>query len=88
MSASVAASEVLNREFLEIRARVLEVAAALDRIDRASGSVKTDQRCGRIDRALAALAQSGPGRAERVQMIFSLPYQEDWQSEFAIEQRR
>jgi hypothetical protein len=88
MAASVAASEVLNREFLEIRARVLEVAAALDRIDRAAGSVKTDQRSARIEHALAALAEDGPGRAERVQMIFSLPYQDGWRGDFAIDQRR
>jgi hypothetical protein len=29
------ATEVLNREFLEIRAKLLEIAAALDRLDRA-----------------------------------------------------
>ena len=36
--------EVLNREFLEIRARLLQVAASLDRLDRADGSVAGRRR--------------------------------------------
>jgi hypothetical protein len=88
MSAPAVASDVLNREFLEIRARILELAAALDRIDRAAGSVKPDPRVDRIESGLAALAPTGPGRAERVQMIFSLAYQDGWQSELKVDQRR
>lgn len=88
MSSPAAASEVLNREFLEIRARILELAAALDRIDRADGSVEADARLACIEQGLAAVAESGPGRAERVQMIFSLSYQEAWRSEFKVDQRR
>ena len=38
MSNARAAAEVLNRDFLEIRARILDLAAALDRVDRASVS--------------------------------------------------
>ena len=34
--------EVLEQEFLPIRAKILEVASALDRLDRASGSVASD----------------------------------------------
>ena len=40
MSNPLSASDVLNREFLEVRARLLQVAAALDRLDRAAGSVE------------------------------------------------
>lgn len=86
MSATTAAPEVLSREFLEMRARILELAAALDRIDRAEGSVISDPRCEQIARGLAALAEAGPGRAERVQMIFSLPYRDGWRSEFVLDQ--
>src|SRR5438105_3688541 len=38
MSSLLTAPEVLNREFLEIRSKILELAAALDRIARADGS--------------------------------------------------
>ena len=37
------APEVLNREFPEIRARLLQLAAALDRMDRADGSPEGDR---------------------------------------------
>lgn len=84
MSSPAVASEVLNREFLEIRARILELAAALDRIDRADASVKSDARHVRIERGLAALADTGPARAERVQMIFSLDYEDGWRAKFDI----
>jgi len=35
MTSPLAAPEVLNREFLEIRAKILEIPASLDRLDRA-----------------------------------------------------
>ena len=88
MSQSIAAPEVLSREFLEMRAKILELAAALDRIDRADGSVQSDPRRQCIERGLAALAEAGPGRAERVQMIFSLAYEENWRTELAMERHR
>ena len=75
------ATEVLNREFPTIRAGLINLAAALDRIDRAEGRPETD-RIDRIQKAVQAIADDdagrveGAGRAERVQMIFSLPHHE------------
>ena len=40
----MASGPLLDREFLEIRAKVLEVAACLDRLDRAPGTVEHDPR--------------------------------------------
>ena len=37
-------AEVFDQEFLPTRAKILEVAAALDRLDRASGSLAADSR--------------------------------------------
>ncbi len=76
------APEVLNREFPEIRARLLQLAAALDRMDRASGSAEADQRRQKIREALTILLESGPDRAERMQLLFSLAYDPDWKNEF------
>ena len=78
------APEVLNREFLEIRARLLQVAAALDRMDRADGDVARDKRRIDLDNALRILAQRGPDRAEKLQMLFSLPYDQDWKTTFGL----
>ena len=79
------AVEVLEREFLGIRARILEVGAMLDRLDRAEGDTRTDPRRQRIERALAVLGASNSGRAEQIQMIFSLPFEENWQQQFEQE---
>jgi len=82
------APEVLNREFLEVRAKILEIAAALDRLDRAAGSVEGDARLERIRQGLAMLAAERSDRAEQVQLIFSLAYEADWQTRLRIDQRR
>ena len=76
------APEVLNREFLELRAWLLQAAAVLDRIDRAEGSVASDTRLHKIYHALAILADEQPDRAERIQMVFSRPYEADWRTTF------
>lgn len=75
------ALEVLDHDFLEIRARLLQVAAGLDRITRAPGRPvdPPDPRLGQIHQAIEALRRPDPDRAETVQMIFSLPYDESWQ---------
>jgi len=76
------ASEVLDRDFLEIRARLIDLGAMLDRLDRATGSVADDPRLRHIAESLEVLAGEGPGRAARVQELFSLPYDPDWRSRF------
>ena len=81
MPASRDAAAVLNREFLEIRGRILELAAALDRLDRAPEPAvhhPPDRRLAQLRQALEALMEPGPGRAETVQTLFSLEYDPRW----------
>jgi hypothetical protein len=87
MPASLTAPEVLNREFLEIRCKILDLAAALDRLQRASGSVADDPRVTRLNEALQAVERDTTDRAEQVQMIFSRTYDENWQKEFKLRPR-
>jgi hypothetical protein len=79
MSRPLSAQEILDREFLDIRSKVLELAAAFDRLERAEGSVTTDPRLTRLHEALHAVIDLPEARAERVQMIFSRAYDELWQ---------
>ena len=74
--------QVAERHFLELRCKVLDIAAALDRIDRAPGEedVWSQPRFRQLREALSTLLESGPGRAERVQLIFSREYDPQWQS--------
>jgi hypothetical protein len=83
-------TEVLNRDFLETRSRILEIAAALDRIDRASShrGEAPDRRLDQLRQAIEALLEPGPGRAETVQRLFSLDYDPHWQETQGLARRR
>jgi hypothetical protein len=72
------AEQVFERWFLESRSKLLDVAANLDRIDRAAGAPVSDPRRAAIDEALRILLGPGPDRAEKIQMIFSREYDADW----------
>ncbi len=80
MDNKVSARTVLERGYLLARGKVLEVAALLDRLERCADAaeVRDDPRVLGLRQAVAALSESGPGRAERVQMLLSLPYDSDW----------
>ena len=80
-------TEVLNRDFLETRSRVLELAAVLDRLVRPAGhrGDPPDRRLAQLRQAIEALLEPGPGRAETVQRIFSLDYDADWQKTFGLD---
>ena len=80
--------EVLDRDFLETRGKILEIAAVLDRIDRAPAHhhLHPDARVGQIRQALEALCEPGPGRSETIQLIFSLEYDQNWRDNFKLGQ--
>jgi hypothetical protein len=78
---SLPAAQALDRYFLEARSKLLDLAAILDRIGRGDGAgeIDTDPRLERIREALQVLHDKGGARAERVQQIFSLPYDATWE---------
>ena len=76
--------EVLEQEFLPVRAKILEVAAALDRLDRASGSLASESRRAQVHAAIQILLRPDDDRAEQVQLIFSRQYQEDWREKLGV----
>ena len=71
------AGEVLGTYFLETRCQLIEVAALLDRLDRAaagsSGDPLADVRLTRIYQSLALLAEreTTPDHAERLLNLFT-----------------
>ena len=77
MTTSSTASKTLDGEFLGIRCRLIELAASMDRIERHDGSAG-DPRLDQIRRSLDVIASDMPNRAERVQLEFSLPYDDNW----------
>jgi hypothetical protein len=79
MSSCSHAVDVLDREFLVVRAKLLEIAAAIDRMERATGSVADDPRMIAIHQALDVLVGTQPDRAEQIQLVFSREYDDQWQ---------
>jgi hypothetical protein len=85
MSAGRTQQQVMQREYLPVRAKILEIAAALDRIDRADSSLaESDPLREQLQQAIGLLLEHEGGRAKRVQKIFSLPYDKDWQQAFGL----
>ncbi|MCH1493701.1 MAG: hypothetical protein L7U72_00620 [Rubripirellula sp.] len=83
------AEEILDGTFLEVRAKLLEVAATLDRIERAQGDSgdfnhQSTQRRKKLDQAVEILLSSGNDRAERLQKLFSREYEDAWRDDFGI----
>jgi len=77
--------EILDREFLPMRAKVLQLAADLDRIQRAAGDVSSDSRWKQIRQAIEEILRPHDNRAEQVQQIFSQPYDGQWQTNFGLQ---
>ena len=84
MTNPLSARETLDREFFEIRAGLLRIAASLDRIDRGEGDVADDPPRTQLLQAIKILEAPDKDRAEKLQMLFSLPFDEDWASTFGL----
>ncbi len=71
------AEATLDRHFLEARCLLLDIAAILDRIDRGGGV--SDGRLDKIREGIKILQSTDPDRAEKIQQLFSLEYDENWE---------
>ena len=80
MSIPMTREQVANRYFLEMRCKVLEIAASLDRLDRAESATNggVDPRLNKLEQAIQVLLDEEPGRAEKIQLIFSREYDPNW----------
>src|SRR5262245_1188488 len=73
ITATQTAPEIFEQTFLPMRARIIEIAAALDRLDRAEAaeSVRSDPRFEQIRQGLEILLSDGFHRAAQIQEVFS-----------------
>ena len=83
------AEAILNDQFLFIRAKLLEVAADFDRIDRAAdecGKLSSEalEKRELLGEAARLLLTEGPDRAERLQKLFSREYSSSWRSDMQV----
>ena len=67
--------QIADEYFIENRARVLDIAAFLDRLDRSRDGADPggDFRIRALHQSLRVLLEPGPDRARRVHMTFSDP---------------
>lgn len=66
--------ELLDLYFMDARSKLIDIAAFLDRVDRAEG--EADFRLPAFRQALRELAQEEPVRAKKILMSFSDPTRE------------
>lgn len=78
------APAIFSNQFLQVRAKILELGATLDRLDRADGAVADDPRMESIQAAIKVLQSADPNRAEQIQMIFSRTYSDQWRDTFDV----
>jgi hypothetical protein len=83
-----AADQILDESFLEVRAKLLEVAATLDRIDRGAEqqrlSPPAEQRRHKIQAAIQICLSDDADRATRLQRLFSRDYDGDWRTRLQV----
>jgi hypothetical protein len=83
-SDAMSATSQLDFEFLPLRAKLLDLAATFDRLDRGSEPLDDDPRMAKIRRALEILVQQDSDRAEQIQLMMSRAYDEDWSKKFGL----
>lgn len=79
--------QIFDETFLATRAKLIEIAATLDRIDRAAGrDALEDPRRARLEDALRILLTQTDeaNRAQQLQQLFSRPYASTWRREYGI----
>lgn len=80
MAKTQAAESILDRQYLEMRCGLLDLAAAFDRISRApdAAQLAQDERMKLLKQAIEIVAGEGCDRAEQLQLLFSDEYIAGW----------
>ena len=78
------ATEVVSQEFLQTRAKILELAAFFDRLNQPLQGPAEQRQVTLLQQACEILNDDSPDKAARVQLLFSRQYQPSWREEFGI----
>jgi hypothetical protein len=73
-------SAIIDREYLDIRSKILQIGASLDRIERAGGSLTESAKTKLLLETIEILLDGQPNRAERIQLACSRPFDPNWAS--------
>lgn len=91
--------DILQETFLTVRAKLLEIAATLDRIDRAEAGeskIEDDLRYLKLQQGIHLLLadtetiknSAASSRAELIQLLFSRVYEESWPEQYELNLQR
>lgn len=79
---------IVAESFLQTRAKLLEIAATFDRIDRGAESTPlggdASQKRELLKAATEILLSDSADRAERLQQLFSREYESNWRDQFGL----
>ena len=78
------AAQIVADEFMIARAKIVELAATLDRIERASGSVDDSRNMQLLVQGMHILIDDQIEKAKRVQLLMSRDYDPNWQNLMSI----
>ena len=78
------AEQIVVDEFMIARAKIVELAATLDRIERATGDVEDSKNMQLLVQGMHILCDDEVEKAKRVQLLMSRLYDPDWQSQMSI----
>ncbi len=78
------AEQVVADEFLIARAKILELAATLDRIERSSGDIADSKQMNLLAQGMHILCDEEVDKAKRVQLLMSRHYDPQWQNTMSI----
>ena len=78
------AEQILQSEFLLARSKILELAATLDRIERAGGNMAGHPQMQLLQSGFQILIGESGDRAKQVQMLFSREYSSDWRKSMGV----
>jgi len=81
------ATQIVADEFMIARAKIIELAATLDRIERASGSVDDSKNMQLLIQGMHILIDDQVEKAKRVQLLMSRDYEPNWQNLMSISKK-
>jgi len=81
------AEQIVSDEFMIARAKILELAATLDRIERATGDVDGSRLMQLLVQGMNILCDDEVEKVKRVQLLMSRQYEPQWQSHMAMEKK-
>ncbi len=81
------AAQIVADEFMIARAKIVELAATLDRIERASGNVDDSKNMHLLVQGMHILIDDQVEKAKRVQLLMSRDYDPNWQNLMSISKK-